>query len=326
MKRRWLKMILFIILILLISTILVLYWPITYTPTVQSKPAMSYDEAISRLVKLQARDETVVLYPGCETQAMTHGQQVERVVVLLHGYRNCPKQFQQLGLIFYDLGYNVIIPRLAHHGLADLLTTAQAELTADELTVGATEAIDIAQGLGQKVTVVGLSTGGLLAGWATHHRSDIERAVLIAPVFGLQVIPAQLTTPATNLFLSLPNFFVWQNDALKTEAPNAPQVYPRNSTRAISQIIRLAFAVRAAADHAPPSTKSIMVITNANDTAVDNQITAEVVSQWRKQADQPIKTYEFAADQQLDHDLIDPDHPKQKVDLVYPILVELIMD
>lgn len=320
---RWRKM-LGAGLVVLIGIILTLYWPVTYQPSAQSRPAQNYAEAATRLQALQAKDEGLALFPGCESQVLTHGHQVERAVVLLHGYRNCPSQLQQLGLIFYQQGYNVIIPRMPHHGLADVLTTAHAGLTADELAAHATEAIDIAQGLGEQVTIVGISTGGILTGWAAQNRADVERAVLIDPVFGLYAIPAPLTTPATNLFNLLPNFFLWQDEKLQAKVPNPPQVYPQNSTWAISQILRLGFAVRNQAGQTPPLAGAILVVTNANDDAVDNAVTADVVAQWREHGFTNLQTYEFEANLRLDHDLLDPAHPKQQVDLVYPVLLDLM--
>lgn len=323
MRPRWLK-ILLAGLILLVTAALILYLPIIYQPPTRPKPAQSYAEAVTRLGALQAKDQGLALHPGCSSQFMTHSQKMERAIVLLHGYRSCPLQFQQLGMMFYEKGYNVIIPRMPHHGLTDVVTTDQAQLTADELAAHVTEAVDIAQGLGEQVTVVGLSAGGILTGWVAQNRTDVKQAVLIAPVFGLHTIPAQLLTPATNLFLALPNFFLWQDAELKATVPNPPQVYPQNSTRAISQILRLGFVVRTAADQSPPAASAILVVTNANDDAVDNQVTSDVITSWRKSGFENLQTYEFRADLGLDHDLIDPAHPKQKVELVYPILIDLI--
>lgn len=319
----WLK-ILAAGLVLLIVAILALFLPITYHPSIAARPAQSYDEAAARLSALQAKDEGLALYPGCESQFMSHGQKVERVIVLLHGYRNCPAQFQQLGALLFEQGYNVIIPRMPYHGLADVLSTDQAQLTAAELAANVTEAVDIAQGLGEHVIVAGMSTGGVMAGWVAQNRTDIEQAVLIAPFFSPAAIPARLTTPAVNLFSILPNIFLWQDDTLKADVPNPPQVYPQNSTRAISQILRLSAAVRNQAHQLPPAAPDILVITNANDDAVDNQVTAGVVADWRQHSAVSLRTYEFAADLHLDHDLLDPAHPKQNIALSYPILLDLI--
>jgi carboxylesterase len=310
----------------LIVLLLALFWPVRYKPATNARPATSYAEALTRIAALESQEASLALYPGCATQAMTHGDKVARVIVFLHGYRNCPKQFQQLGAIFHELGYNVFIPRMPYHGLADTLSGEHAQLSADALIGHLTAAVDIAQGLGDRVTLVGMSTGGVLAGWAAHSRPDVDRVVLIAPAFGLRDIPGPLTTPATHLFLMLPNFFLWQDSELKANVPNPGQVYPQNSTRALAEVLRLGFAVRAAAGQTPPVVSSILLVTNANDEAVDNRAAAAIAAGWRASGFEALQSYEFGLELRLDHDLIDPTHPKQKVDLVYPVLLELMAE
>lgn len=64
---------------------------------------------------------------------------MQHVILLVHGYTNCPAQFGKLGRQFYDLGYNVLIAPLPHHGLADRLNDEQGQLSARELTAYADE-------------------------------------------------------------------------------------------------------------------------------------------------------------------------------------------
>jgi carboxylesterase len=146
--------------------------------------------------------------------------------------------------------------------------------------------------------------------------------VVISPGFGFQQIPTPLTLPAANLFLTLPNSFQWWDDALQiTIGPEF--AYPRYSTRALAEILRLGFAVQVAARREPPAAQSILVVSNANDTSVNNSLTAQVVEQWRDHHASPA-TYEFGAELQLGHDLIDPTLPGARTDVVYPMLIELI--
>ena len=63
------------------------------------------------------------------------------------------------------------------------------------------------------------------------------------------------------------------------------------------------------------------MITNAGDPSVDNALTAGVVDAWREWG-VDVATYQFPADLELEHDLIDPS--KQTQPVVYPRLVELI--
>src|SRR5262249_53762108 len=106
------------------------------------------------------------------SRLLTHGQKVDRAIVLVHGITNCPQQFAALGDQLFGAGWNVLIPRLPRHGLCDRMTSALAQLTAAELRDYADGVLDIAAGLGDEVTIAGLSAGGVVAAWAAQHRHD----------------------------------------------------------------------------------------------------------------------------------------------------------
>ena len=58
--------------------------------------------------------------------------------------------------------------------------------------------------------------------------------------------------------------------------------------------------------------------------AVSNQLTRQLVSIWQSRGLRRVEYYDFDKMQRLEHDLIDPNNPKQQVELVYPILLDLI--
>src|SRR5205814_7636771 len=78
--------------------------------------------------------------PDCRTRLYSHGKRVERSLVLLHGFTNCPAQMDELGRRFFDRGWNVLIPRYPRHGYSDRLNTAIAELRSDQLIAVANRA------------------------------------------------------------------------------------------------------------------------------------------------------------------------------------------
>ncbi len=286
------------------------------------RPAGGYDEAVARIAALQAKD-TAEIAPISRLRFMAHGQRAARAVVFFHGYTSSPAQFQRLGEACFALGDNVLIPRVPHHGLADRMTPDQALLTAEELVALADEAVDIAQGLGERVAVAGLSMGGVMAGWAAQERADVERAVLIAPAFGLGPLPAFLTRPATHLALRLPNIYHWWDPWLKDKAPGPVYTYPRVSTHALAQVLRLSAAVRAQARRAPPAARAIALVTNANDDKADNGSARRLAAVWRAHG-VSVREHEFPADLLLPHNTIDPNEAGQKVDIVYPVLIGLL--
>jgi pimeloyl-ACP methyl ester carboxylesterase len=285
--------------------------------------AANYDEAVARIAKLQAADAAIV-DPVCEVQLMTHGAKTKKVIVFLHGYTNCPRQFVPLGQMFFDAGYNVFIPRMPGMGFADKLAPAQGDFTAEDLVKWGDSAIDIAQAFGDEVIVAGISGGANLAAWMAHFRPDVKRVVLIAPLFGEKQVPAVLTRPVVAALITLPNGFHWWDGKRKMQRLGPVYGYPRFATRPLGELIRLAFAVEAAAQQGPPTASSILVITNASDPAVNVERINTFMDYWRKYM-QP-QSYEFDASHKLIHDIIDPNQVEQQTNLVYPILFKLITD
>ena len=261
--------------------------------------------------------------PACETRVYTHGHRTERALVLLHGFTNCPQQFDAMGRQFHELGWNVVIPRYPQHGDSDRLTTSIAALRAEHLVTLANRAADGAAGLGEHVTVAGLSLGGVLSGHLAQTRDDIGRAVLIAPMFGLRPIPGPALAGLTKLAYVLPNFYIWWDGKLKDKI-GPPHGYPRFATHAYAAVFETGTRVLKAARRGAPKASSIAVITNAAEPRLDNRFTSELVTSWRRHG-ATVSTYEFSVSNGLPHDLIDPANPDQKIDLVYPVVIKTIL-
>lgn len=222
----------------------------------------------------------------------------------------------------YALGYNVLIAPLPHHGLADRMSDAHALLTAEELATYADRVVDIGHGLGDKVIMMGISAGGVTTAWAAQNRSDIDLAVIISPALGFKTIPTPLTAAAMNIYSLLPDALEWWDPVLK-EKVLPEHASPRYSRHALSQILRLGFVVQADATLKPPAAKKMVIVFNANDGSINNEMTTKVVNIWKKQYSN-LTISEFKADLKLPHDIIDPAQPDQRIDIVYPQLLELL--
>lgn len=288
----------------------------------QPDPAKDYDSATQRLETLKAQDGPDIIQP-CRLQFLSHGHKTDQAIIFFHGYTACPDQFLTLGNLFFERGYNVLIPRMPHHGLNDRLTPIQANLKAEALVALADEAIDIAGGLGKTIKVMGLSMGGVLASWAAQQRRDVERAMIISPALGFQSLSYRWTRLIMWWALISPNSFRWWDPNAEANLPVPPYGYPRFSTRALAQILRLGFSVRDEAKKRPPAAKQVIMVTNANDQMVDQRPAAELVDRWRQRG-ATIRTCQFPANQQLFHDLIDPSQPSERTSIVYPILIDLM--
>lgn len=297
-----------------------LFWPINTNLLSSGEHPMTFTQATEEIEKIKA-EETSGINPLCPSVFLNHGKKTDKVIVFFHGFTNCPGQFEPLGKMLYDKGYNVVIRRMPHHGLADKMTTDLENLTAEEMTRYTDKTIDIASGLGEHVEVGGLSVGAVLSTWTIYNRSHIDTAILIAPNYHMHT-PAFVTKPLTRLLLTLPNQFIWWDDKFKENFPGAGYAYPRYSTRALGEFLRISLMVGKQAAAKKPDVTRIIVVTNENDTSVSNDETARFVTRWQDQG-VPVSTYTFPANLGFGHDIIAPDNPEQSA-IVYPILVNLI--
>ena len=276
---------------------------------------------MERWARKQAEEARQPLHEGGRTIVLTHGYQTERVFVLLHGLTNAPRQFRELGGKLFATGANVVIPRLAHHGLADRMTDAHAAMTAQDLIDYAQYGVDLAQGLGRNVTVVGLSVSGISAAWLAQNRDDIGAVFLLAPFFAPAVIPDPLTRAFASALTRLPNRMMWWDPRVRENLPGPPYNYPRFPTRALGEALRL--GLNTAQSDRKLRVDKLGVILTENDRAVSNGRTRHLVEQWRTASpDTEIFLHEFPASENIPHDFIDPLQPDARTDKVNDLLVE----
>jgi carboxylesterase len=260
--------------------------------------------------------------PLCAMTLLEPPTPSQRCLILFHGITNCPQQLRQLGRMFMLQGWNVLIPRAPHHGLRNRLTTAQSLLRADQLLDFADRMVEVGLGLAPEVTVAGISMGGVLAGWIGQRRPEVARAVLISPLFALHGLPYFVHPPLAAGLRTLPDRYRWW-DRKQMLSIKPDHGYPRISTHAYAALLGAGGAVRREARRRAPAATSLIVVTNANDPAVNNRATDQLVRDWRRHG-ADVMTHEFPRSDRLAHDLIDPSQPDQRIDLVYPVLLDLI--
>ncbi len=291
------------------------------TQSLRPHPSKNYtfEEAV-RVVEDQVRADPDYVADHGHSIARTHGVKTKRAVVFFHGFTNAPRQYEALAHCFFERGDNIYIPRIPHHGHKDLLTDEIAKLSMEDLLAVCNDSVDIARGLGEEVTVLGLSMGGVMAAWCAQFREDVETAVILVPSFGWYFAPRVIRT-AINLTRLLPNMLLWW-DPVKKDHRDAPfSMYHRFSSKGMGHIMRLGLSVLRDSRRNAPRTKKIVVMTNDLDVAVDGRTTGKLVRQWRAQG-VDVKEYRFAKDLQMEHDVIDPLHPYEKTDFVYAKILE----
>jgi len=301
---------------------LFLLWPLSFSDlSSRANPTQSYTDAMQRVESIQAEEREKSLSEHGRTIVMTHGVPTDRVFVLLHGLTNAPEQFRQLGQQLFHQGANVVIPRLAHHGLADSMNTEQGDLRASDLINQAETGLDIATGLGKHITLVGLSVTGVAAAWIAQHRPEPDAVFLLAPYFGPKPVSDRLTPVAAKALSRIPNGFVWWDGTAKENLPGSDQVYPRFATRQIGETLRLGLDV-AAAD-APMKAPRVHIVLTEADEAVNNHRTLRLMERWKSESPNTQFTLSvFPEADGVPHDFIDPNQLDAQTERVYPKLLE----
>ncbi len=284
-------------------------------------PANSYGEALERVRALQALDDASIR-PEAYTALLTHGGRTPHAVVLLHGYTNHPGQYAAFAPAVYESGANVLIPRLPEHGDKNRMTHRVARLRAEPLLACATEAVDIACGLGNRVSVLGISSSGVLCAYFAQIRSDIAYAVAVAPVFGVLQLPYPFSRALAGAARVLPNRFLWWDPRIREEIRPLTG-YPQFSTRALAQTLRISDFVYDQSRKRAPAGRGAVMVCNRHDPAVNNRVTAHVVEHWNAHRPGWAKMHTFD-NLPHNHDIIDAENPRARTDLVYPALLDFI--
>lgn len=271
------------------------------------------------LERFRHRDHRGISDKG-RTKLLLHGEIRPVATVLYHGISASPEQFVRFAHELHARGHNVIVPRLPRHGHRNRLTTALAQLQADDLRAFARESIELAQGLGEQVVVAGFSLGGLLTTWIAQ-RYPIARAVAIAPFFGVSWMPDRLTVPFTDVLLKLPNIFGWW-DPIARENQQPEHGYPRYASHAVGQALALGREVFDRAGEAIAARELVLVV-NARETAVNNRAVRRLAGLLRPAPGGRVEQVVLTGTP-LSHDIIEPLRRPEVADRVFPQLLDLI--
>lgn len=289
----------------------------------RTDPAGSYEEGMQKAEALTLADGDSI-NPVCRSRVIDQGKRSAKSVVLLHGFTNCPKQFDEIAAAYAAAGYSVVVPRLPAHGEADRLTKDLSAMTSQGLADSGNRAVDVAAGLGEEVHVVGLSGGGTVAAWLAHQRDEVTDAVLIAPLVVPKVLPQFAVAPVTRLFRLVPDVYLWWDSGLKEKLASPPYAYPRYSLRSLGAFLWLGRDVQKTDPGRTTQLDRLVVVTNANDAAVNAAGVGEIAEAIAPAAAERID-YLFPAADGFKHDLVDPQGENaEKLPQIYPTLGRLL--
>lgn len=286
-------------------------------------PVVTYEAAVAAFAAIEADEAALPLHPGCRSRLLSHGAKVARVVLYLHGLTNCPLQAEELAQQLFALGYNVYLPRWPGHGEADQMTLALVDLDAETMVASTDQAIDLVHGLGDEVTVIGMSAGGAMTAWAAQYRADVAHTVAVSPFLGPHFVPPWANRAAANLLLMMPNTMLLWNPLEPEGSPGMEHSYPRIPTHALAQFMRLGEVIGDGARADPPRAAGLGMLLNDADFAVNNELARQLIAAWRSRGS-TVDVEVLPRSDRLPHDLIDPRMPGARTELVYPLLLEML--
>ena len=220
--------------------------------------------------------------------------------MLLHGFTDAPTQFATVGAHFFADGANVYIPRLPHHAERISPLRAISRVRSDELARFADSTVEIARGLGDTIVVVGLSAGGVLAGWIAEFHPEVQRAVLIAPAIGPGGVADDDAGGLVILASKLP-------DIERRTAPidtGRPENVPGITTRGLAELLRLGRRVHDQAESGPPAVRDIVFLLNERDRTVSENASLDLAQRWMDRG-AGVRTYRFTASTNLPHNVME---------------------
>lgn len=145
------------------------------------------DDLDAYLEEQESTPATVV--PGAEKEiiwAGTKGERTEYALVYLHGFSATRREISPVvENLAGDIRANAFFTRLSAHGEGD--PDAFARVRADDWATDVREAVEIGKRIGDKVILVGTSTGATLATWwYTRYPDGIYGMILVSPNFGIK--------------------------------------------------------------------------------------------------------------------------------------------
>ena len=295
-------------------------------PRFESKPqpAASFAAALEKFSALREAESALPLRPEGASRLLHHSRKTPRAFVLLHGLTNCPEQFALLASQLHATGANVVIPRARLAGFSDRLNGEHGLQSSQDLLDQASAGLDIAAGLGDHTTLVGLSGSAVAALWTAQHRDGIDTLVLLAPFFGFAKGHPALVDAAATLLARLPNVYVWWDPVQKENLPGPPHAYPRFGTRSVAECLLLSRDVRTRLESHPPRAQKIIFTTTEGDPAANNALTASIADRLAALHGPEIIRHEFPKHSAVPHDMVDPAQPHAKTSTVYPVLLSLM--
>jgi carboxylesterase len=235
-----------------------------------------------------------------------HDRPTSHAFLLLHGFTNCPAQYARIAESLHTAGANVLSPLAEGHGRADGSPHSLSSLTADGLARWTAEMVELAGALGDRLTIVGFSFGGVCAAWAARHCDEVAEVILLSPAYLPWGYPLRAARLLPHLSRVLPERYLWWDPVRRERMITAPYVYRQLSSRGIGSVFELGqIAWRSPATRETDLERVVLVI-NEGDIAISQPAAWQSFEDTLVPLAAHTEVYRLASKLHYPHDYIDP--------------------
>lgn len=249
-------------------------------------------------VRPNAAKEIVWAYPASHAKTPV-------ALAYLHGFSAAKAEIRPVpDMAASQLGANLFYSRLAGHGRDG---EAMAEATVNAWVQDAAEAVAIAERIGEKVVLIGTSTGGTLTTLAASMpdlKDRIDGVVLISPNFAIRASGSQMLTwpfaeTLVRLVVGKERGFEPQNEA---HGQNWTTRYPSRAVLPMAALVK-----HTAALPVEDITIPALFVFHPDDTVVDQSVTAAIAKRWGGPVTvSPVETTDNPSNHVIAGDILSP--------------------
>lgn len=247
---------------------------ITFDPKAIGKDLDAYLAKVEAKVPgIQPNQHKDIVWANSETRAKT-----PIAIVYIHGFSASPGEMRPVpDIVAKNLGANLYFVRLFGHGTT---TRAMEDVSVNAWVNDFAEAIAIGERLGDRVVVMGTSTGGALATWAISQpafRDRVAAVILNSPNYGVQAAGSSLLTLPFARELS----HLVMGGTRSYETDNHLQRVFWTTTYPVDAILPMAETVKLAVNAPVEQTKiPTLFLISPEDKVVDPDITRRIAERW----------------------------------------------
>jgi hypothetical protein len=92
----------------------------------------------------------------------------------------------------------------------------------------------------------------------------------------------------------------------------------------LGQLLRVSVATFAGALYRAPRVQDVALVTSKSDKEVSDLLAWQLIGLWRSKGLFKFTAVDFPKEMKIEHDKIDPAQKNQQIEIVYPVLVNLL--